>query len=1058
MLQYPILCYVLQGKAFFGLGQVEGAAAAFQQGLDTSPPPSRVLSELGGPAASLRNNDSKQGTWVISSFKRTARYSAVQLMLYRLGLMWEPQVAKKGVDCCKRMLLAAAARQHYKSEEEGASSTLPWTAIAELQDSCVPCHHHHSSNEGHCDNANAGSGIDDGLSCLKIAESKTAMTAAGLLSHDADVAGERQTLPACLEGPLDPRSRYTVVVAEEAALSALDRPSENSFVRSGSVRSVLLGAAIPAGQQTAAVTLPRNTSWLIQGRLMASSTPKSRDQILAFAHLGVGVVITLTEETPLPASWFHNTTVSNQFVPVPNYHPPSERQMDLIMESMEKSMAAGLAVLVHCGGGKGRAGTVIACFMCKHGMQLMSRANLFATAAAAGMDPQASPVMTAGEAVKQLRTLRPGSIETKHQEEFVGTYSGLLWERYNRACCLEGAGCGTAASSLMEDTANTAAVLVLQQESAGHNLLSKPIWESSLQTKKEEGTGTTFLGQQQVPLCGIKDTTPPAQAQASMASAWKLPSGYPRTPHLPFSPQVAADDVILPNSCACSQLLHHEVIITEKMDGGNCFIHRGSVFARSMRQEASHESFSMAKAAVAEWGHLLPDHLAIVAENMQGIHSIEYKGLTSPLYLLAVWDCSGAQGAGCWGSWDQVEAVAVLIGLPTVPVLFRGEFNSTGEIQRFMDDRMARFVRSVTAGEYVEGFVIRRVCSMSAAAFGHQVAKYVRRGHNQTDKNWTRTWRQAVIHKSPHPNIEFIPSGLKESVEQLVLHHDEVLRDCQEVNSKLLPAVDTSSKDIILQQWPEEALCDYRTSVTSVDLKSSPQITVEVRQDPPRGCKKPSSKGTHHLAVAGNAVGTSSPTCIVTHRLTRQPRSINPLAAAQGSRNQKLPKLLMLVGLPGSGKSAFAEALVASGCGWVRVSQDECGGRRAAEQAFGIAALRGSDKGRHVILDRCNATVEDRRTWLDLALIGKRDKGVVAVYFDVSPEECINRVENRLNHPTLPPHRGMRAVTSFASVMQPPVMAEGFEKIIVIKTFEDANTVLSSFGSNPAAYPRQMQS
>ncbi len=27
------------------------------------------------------------------------------------------------------------------------------------------------------------------------------------------------------------------------------------------------------------------------------------------------------------------------------------------------------------------------------------------------------------------------------------------------------------------------------------------------------------------------------------------------------------------------------------------------------------------------------------------------------------------------------------------------------------------------------------------------------------------------------------------------------------------------------------------------------------------------------------------------------------------------------------------------------------------------------------VLDRCNPTAEDRRAWLDLALVGKRDKG-----------------------------------------------------------------------------------
>lgn len=47
----------------------------------------------------------------------------------------------------------------------------------------------------------------------------------------------------------------------------------------------------------------------------------------------------------------------------------------------------------------------------------------------------------------------------------------------------------------------------------------------------------------------------------------------------------------------------------------------------------------MTKATAAGWAHLVPPHLAVFCENMQGIHSIEYYALTSPIYILAVFDC-----------------------------------------------------------------------------------------------------------------------------------------------------------------------------------------------------------------------------------------------------------------------------------------------------------------------------------------------------------------------------------------------------------------------------------
>lgn len=62
---------------------------------------------------------------------------------------------------------------------------------------------------------------------------------------------------------------------------------------------------------------------------------------------------------------------------------------------------------------------------------------------------------------------------------------------------------------------------------------------------------------------------------------------------------------------------------------------------------------------------------------------------------------------------------------------------------------------------------------------------------------------------------------------------------------------------------------------------------------------------------------------------------------------------------------------------WSRISQDDCGSRGAAEGAFGAAMLRGPGGGwkAHVVLDRCSPDAADRKAWLQLALVGKRDKG-----------------------------------------------------------------------------------
>ena len=134
---------------------------------------------------------------------------------------------------------------------------------------------------------------------------------------------------------------------------------------------------------------------------------------------------------------------------------------------------------------------------------------------------------------------------------------------------------------------------------------------------------------------------------------------YPSTPHLPCSPGVNADDISLTGD-NCGWLSGEEVVITEKLDGGNCCLHAGKVYARTHGQEASHTWFAPIKAAYASFAHLVHDDLMLFGENMTAVHSIEYDGLSSHFYLFGVRRFS----SGEWLSWDEVEAIAAALELP----------------------------------------------------------------------------------------------------------------------------------------------------------------------------------------------------------------------------------------------------------------------------------------------------------------------------------------------------------------------------------------------------------
>ncbi|CAM6085520.1 unnamed protein product [Calypogeia fissa] len=166
--------------------------------------------------------------------------------------------------------------------------------------------------------------------------------------------------------------------------------------------------------------LPRFFRWITPFRLAAMSTPKNAEDVGLLAKLGIGTVVTLTKEEELSSTWFEvsaaasHTRTSNVFVPVTNYRAPTLAQIDYFFALIDQSWETNSAVLVHCGGGKGRAGTFVACYLARYGF--------------IGIADQ-QPKYSATEVIRTVRHMRPGSIETDEQEQFVATFVKELWRR-----------------------------------------------------------------------------------------------------------------------------------------------------------------------------------------------------------------------------------------------------------------------------------------------------------------------------------------------------------------------------------------------------------------------------------------------------------------------------------------------------------------------------------------------------------------------------------------------------------------------------------------------------
>eukprot|EP00435_Cladocopium_sp_Y103_P025929 s2351_g6.t1 len=248
---------------------------------------------------------------------------------------------------------------------------------------------------------------------------------------------------------------------------------------------------------------------------------------------------------------------------------------------------------------------------------------------------------------------------------------------------------------------------------------------------------------------------------------------YPKTPHLPFSPGVNPDDTRISD---CKHLLEAEVVVTEKLDGGNCCLKDGQVFGRTHAQPASHESFSAVKELAANLGPQL-EGVQLFGENMQAVHSIEYGNLQRFFYVFA------ARRGSSWLSWDETTQLAEDLGLPMVPLVFRGKFDSPERLQKCLEMWKAE-KSAVGADVEAEGFVVRRSAAIHEKSFQDEVAKFVRANHIQTDEAWKRKWKKASIGPELEPvqedgdiflhtvsgdRVHVFASGHKQAISQLAL-------------------------------------------------------------------------------------------------------------------------------------------------------------------------------------------------------------------------------------------------------------------------------------------------
>lgn len=144
--------------------------------------------------------------------------------------------------------------------------------------------------------------------------------------------------------------------------------------------------------------------WVKEGQLLAGAYPGGHQEAIAREKLawlldrGVNCFIDLTQENELtPYAPFLPEGVAYHRMAIRDMRVPTTTQMIAILNQIDTAIAEGKTVYTHCWAGRGRTGTVVGCWLARHGV--IGQATI--------------------EAIARLRGGKRDSPETGEQSDFV---------------------------------------------------------------------------------------------------------------------------------------------------------------------------------------------------------------------------------------------------------------------------------------------------------------------------------------------------------------------------------------------------------------------------------------------------------------------------------------------------------------------------------------------------------------------------------------------------------------------------------------------------------------
>ena len=140
-----------------------------------------------------------------------------------------------------------------------------------------------------------------------------------------------------------------------------------------------------------------NFSWVIPDKLAGSMGPVLMEELLYLKGKGVRAIVRLEQETISG----EGAGLIDMAEYVPDFQGPAPSQIDRIIAFIHQQIDNDVPVVVSCKAGQGRTGTVLACYLVHTGYG-------------------------AKDAIERVRSLRSGSIQSPHQQDFVYRYEERL--------------------------------------------------------------------------------------------------------------------------------------------------------------------------------------------------------------------------------------------------------------------------------------------------------------------------------------------------------------------------------------------------------------------------------------------------------------------------------------------------------------------------------------------------------------------------------------------------------------------------------------------------------